>query len=84
MNLDKLHSLLDDQYNWPDHYTFKFVGKDEHRDQLTEVIGLAPTNERPSSSGKYISYSFQIKINASHEVIEIYKKVSVISGIITL
>lgn len=84
MNLDKLQSLLDDQYTWPSIYKFKFVGNDSHREDLTELVGQKPCQERPSKSGKYISYTFNVEISASDEVITIYQKVSKLSGIMSL
>lgn len=84
MDFDKLKNLLDDQYDWPSEYTFKFVGQDHHRDELAKHVGEDAHKEQPSKSGKYISYTFKITISSSDEVIEIYKKVSSISGIISL
>lgn len=84
MDFQKLIDLLESQYSWPDHYMFKFIAKPEHRDQLILCVGNIPTDERPSSSGKYVSYTFTVRILKTHEVIEIYQKVSTISGIISL
>ena len=84
MNLDKLQSLLDDQYEWPSTYKFKFVGNEENRCELTDIIGQEPCQERPSRTGKYISFTFNVKITESQEVITIYQKVSKISGIMSL
>lgn len=84
MDFQKLIELLDSQYQWPEHYMFKFIGKAEHRDQLIALVGNIPHEERPSSNGKYVSYTFHVRITRTHEVIEIYKKVGTISGIISL
>jgi putative lipoic acid-binding regulatory protein len=84
MDYSKLQDLLDSEYEWPANYQFKFVGNESHREDLTNAVGVAPHKERPSSSGKYISFTFVVEIKASHEVISIYKKVSQISGIISL
>lgn len=84
MDYSKLLDLLDSEYEWPANYQFKFVGNESHRDELTAAVGAKPSKERPSSSGKYISYTFIVEIKESNEVISIYKKVSKISGIISL
>lgn len=84
MDFSKLQDLLDSQYTWPDKYSFKFVGNEGHRDELIKVIGTEPSNERPSKSGKYISFTFTVEILKSEDVITIYKNVSKISGIISL
>ncbi len=84
MNLDKLESLLDDQYEWPSTYKFKFVGNEGHRDELTDIIGQKPCKENASRTGKYISFTFNVQIQESSEVISIYQKVSKLSGIMSL
>lgn len=84
MNLDKLESLLDDQYDWPSVYKFKFVGNDDHRQDLTDIVGQKPCKENASRNGKYISFTFNVKITETTEVISIYKKVSKLSGIMSL
>lgn len=84
MDFQKLIELLDSQYIWPDHYMFKFISKAEHREQLIFLVGNIPSEERPSSNGKYTSYTFHVLITKTSEVIEIYEKVSTISGIISL
>lgn len=84
MDLSKLQSLLDDQYEWPSQYKFKFVGNDTHRQLLSDAVGTKPHHERPSNSGKYISYTFNVTVNSSQEVISIYQEVAKISGIISL
>jgi len=84
MDFTKLQGLLDSEYEWPANYQFKFVGNETHREELSAAVGVAPSKERPSSSGKYISYTFVVSIKESKEVISIYEKVSKISGIISL
>ena len=84
MDFTKLRGLLDNEYNWPQKYTFKFVGTPEHRAPLSDCLGQEPCQERASRSGKYISFTFHIEITATHEVISIYEEVAKISGIISL
>lgn len=84
MDYSKLLDLLNSEYEWPAKYQFKFVGNDSHREDLVEAVGESPAKERPSSSGKYISYTFHVEITESEEVISIYQKVAKISGIISL
>ena len=84
MDFDKLRSLLENQYEWPQIYTFKFVGTPENKTQLIVCVGQAPCQERPSRSGKYVSYTFNVTISSTDEVISIYEEVIKISGIISL
>jgi hypothetical protein len=36
MDMTKFKTLLDDQMNWPEYYTFKFVVKAEHKDHALD------------------------------------------------
>lgn len=80
----KLKNLLNEQYQWPAVYTFKFiVGPDD----VQKVIDLIDPHEhslKESRSGKYISVTAKKMIQKTHEVIEIYKSVSSIEGVISL
>jgi putative lipoic acid-binding regulatory protein len=84
MDLTKLKQLLEDQYDWPANYTFKFVGNADHKEQLCECVGQDPHKEQPSRTGKYISYTFVVEITETEEVLTIYREVSKISGIMSL
>ncbi len=84
MDVNKFRSLLNDQINWPDHYTFKFVTKTESKDKLIEVLSGHQCSEKLSRNGKYTSVTSRKILNSADEVIEVYQKVSKVEGVISL
>ncbi|MFG1499450.1 DUF493 family protein [Halobacteriovorax sp. XZX-3] len=84
MDLTKLKALLDDQYEWPAVYNFKFIGNETNRDELIMAVGEKPHHEKPSKTGKYISFTFNVKCNSSDEVLTIYERVGRLHGILAL
>ena len=80
----KFKQLLDDYYEWPTPYLYKFVLP---RNKLTELELIFPFEElkvRPSSKGHYVSVSLIRLTKSSEEIIEIYRKVSQIEGTLIL
>ena len=75
---------LNEHYTWPSLYLFKFIilaGQEEH------VYSLMPEAQfklNPSANGKYVSVTFEIKMQHAEAVVEIYKKASLIKGLIAL
>lgn len=84
MNFDKLESLINEQMNLPDYYSFKFVVKDEHKTSLLEHLVDHEVTEKTSRTGKYTSITSRKLFKSSEEIITVYKKVSRIEGIISL
>ena len=73
---------------WPSEYLYKFIipNVEERIQQLQKVFdnkGAAITTKK-SSSGNYISFSVNLRLNNPDEVIKIYKEVSTIEGIVSL
>ena len=78
-------SLLDEQYQFPCCYTFKFVVA---ANKKTDVMGLlgegVMIEERSSKMGKYIGLTFSQIVQSSEEVIATYRRISSIEGVISL
>lgn len=84
MDFSKFEQLLDDQITWPNKYTFKFITKTEQIELLRDALTEHDIQERASRNGKYTSISSRKIVNSSKEVIEIYKEIGKIEGVITL
>ncbi len=82
--LTSFREKLDEHYQWPALYIFKFIvpkGKEQ------EVKGLFPnrtTTDKPSKKGNYTSLSIEMVMPSSDSVIEVYEKASRIEGIVAL
>ena len=75
---------LDDQLTWPNNYSFKFITKTVRKNQLIELLSDHKIEEKLSKNGKYTSVTSRKILNCSDEVIEVYKKVGQVEGVITL
>ncbi|HHL53484.1 MAG TPA: DUF493 domain-containing protein [Flammeovirgaceae bacterium] len=82
---DKFRDLLNQEYEWPARYTYKFIVPVA---QATAVSALfdsaADISSRQSSGGKYTSLTIHALVQDADEVIAIYQAAAVIPGIISL
>jgi len=83
---DKLRDLLKEQ-NYPSVYFFKFIVKAED-DKMVDIKRCfeetAEFSTRPSKTGKYVSVSIKEMMLSTEDIIERYKAVNKIEGVIAL
>lgn len=75
---------LDMHYAWPALYIYKFIvptGQEEH---VKKLFPQHTATEKLSKQGNYTSVTIQAMMQSSDAVIEMYKKASVIEGIVAL
>jgi putative lipoic acid-binding regulatory protein len=84
MDMTKFKTLLDEQVNWPEIYTFKFVVKTDKKDQITTLLEEHSIEEKYSAKGNYVSITSKKMMSSSDEVVAVYHKLSTIEGVITL
>ena len=76
---------LDRHYAWPALYMFKFIVPADKKDELRQLFPLhITTTEKTSGKGNYISLTYQMMMPSSESVVEVYKKVAVIEGVVAL
>lgn len=80
----KLKMVLDETVEFPTEYLFKFIVPVAEVHQVLFILQGMDIDERASSGGKYISVSARKVFDSSDEIIKIYKRMSVIKGIISL
>jgi len=84
----RFHQQLSESTSWPSRYVFKFIvpTSEDKINQLTHMFQmLAPKiSTNVSSNGKYTSVTLEAQIASADLVIEKYKQVSEIEGIISL
>lgn len=82
-----LKSKLEDQFDWPQPYLFKFIIPSDNK-KLALVEALfgenAQVTTRQSKSNKFTSVSAKEVMISPEEVITVYKKASKIEGIMSL
>jgi hypothetical protein len=84
MENDKFRALLDESYQWPDYYEFKFIIKTENKAQILELLHGFTIHETPSKKGNYTSISARKLVKSTEEVIQVYEKIGHIKGVIPL
>ena len=84
----KLNSELEKTTVFPSEYLYKFIlpATQEKREAIRAVFKdtQATIEEKPSSTGKYISYSIRLEVQDPDQVIAYYQKAGEIEGIISL
>lgn len=83
-NYQNFKELLDEQYQWPTTYLFKFVSPLDKIEKLEEIFEGQDIAKRPSRTGKFISLTISSAMNSSDEVVSVYKEVNSIQGVIPL
>lgn len=82
--LFKLKLVMDETIEFPTEYLFKFIVPANEAHHIVLILLGLDVDERASSNGKYISVSGKGIFHTSDEIIEIYKRASVVQGIISL
>lgn len=85
MNNGRLVELLDSEHQFPGDFSFKFLIKAAHRQQLIDLLGKKGSIDfKESRKGNYLSFTYVVKVQNGSEVLAIYEKVKIIPGLISL
>lgn len=80
----KLRLVLDETVEFPTEYLFKFIVPKAEVHHVIALLDGLDIEEKSSSNGNYISVSARKTFDTSEEIINIYKKVSTIKGLLAL
>jgi len=84
---DKLHKLklvINETVEFPTEYYFKLIDTVAEIHQILFILQEMDIVQKASSNGNYISVSGKKMVTHSDEIIIVYKRASVIKGIISL
>jgi hypothetical protein len=82
---ESLRLKLDRHYAWPSLYIFKFIVPAQKQDDLRKLFPRHVTaTVKHSEKGNYVSLTYLMMMPSSESVIEVYKRVSVIEGLVAL
>lgn len=84
MSHEKFKDLLDQSYQWPDYYEFKFIIKTQEKHQVEGLLPGFTINETVSAKGNYTSISARKLMKSTQEVLEVYELISKVKGVISL
>lgn len=79
-----LRDRLEQQGAWPAAYTFKFVVPAASRTLAIELLGDPQPGERPSRNGRYVGLTSRRTMADADAVIEVYRALAAVPGIISL
>ena len=82
--LVKLQLVLDETTKFPSIYLYKFIVPVTQVQKILSVLENMEIEQKASSNGNWISVSARAIMQNSNEIIAIYKKASVIQGVISL
>lgn len=80
---DGLRERLAEQ-SFPCKYMFKFITSEAKLSEINPFFQDAEVNTKESSKGKYISYTAIVMAVSADEIIDRYKSLSHIEGLISL
>jgi len=83
-NYKSFKATLEEEYNFPAQYIFKFIVKTESKKNILELLPGAKKSERVSKNGNFISITLSQIMKNSEEIVYIYEKASKIKGVISL
>ena len=81
---NRLQQKLDEQFNWPTIYMFKFIAPIEQLNEVLDLFSKAETETKVSSKGNYVSVTSTPLMLNSDKVIEKYREAEKIEGIVAL
>jgi putative lipoic acid-binding regulatory protein len=82
--LRRFQEKLDEGTKWPSRYLFKFIVPQAKRTELLAVFDGATTSLRDSKNGKYVGFTAEIEMPSGSAVVDVYRRVSQIEGVISL
>jgi putative lipoic acid-binding regulatory protein len=80
----KLRLVLDETVEFPTEYLFKFIVPKSEVHHVLALLDGMEIDEKVSAQGNYVSVSAKKIFDSSDEIIQTYKKVGVIKGLIAL
>ena len=85
---ERLKTQLEDNNAWPSNYLYKFIipTNQDKSNQITKIFDNtgAVIESKKSKNGKYTSVSIMVNMASPDAVIEKYKEVTKIEGVISL
>ena len=80
---ENLRSFLE-KMKWPSIYAFKFIGKEEDIRRIQYLFESADISFRHTPKKTYVGFTAKMMMLDAESVINIYKDVSKVKGIISL
>ena len=83
-NIKSFKNTLDQEYNFPCEYSFKFIVKNDFKEDVISLLPKPKKNIKISKKGKYVSITLSSIIKNADEIVYIYDEAAKINSIISL
>ena len=83
-SIESFREKLDQEYDWPALYTFKFIVPVKNREVVKEIFHNHTVVEKESSNGNYVSITAKVMAQSSDYIINIYLEANKVEGVISL
>lgn len=80
----KFRELLDQNHQWPDFYTWKFIVKVDSHHRVVAMLEGHEITIKTSEKGNYISITSRKFVTSTDEVMEVYRLIASIPGVMSL
>ena len=81
---EQLRETLERLHAWPGPYTFKFVLPSARVADVREAVPGLPFAERASQNGRYVSLSATVQAGVVDEILDVYRAIDGIPGVVSL
>jgi len=75
---------LEQEHTWPSLYRFKFIVPKDKETELLNRFSSMDFSSKSSSGGKYLSFTAEVLIDSTDQVIQVYEQANKIEGLIAL
>ena len=75
---------LENQYDWPSLYIFKFIVPTNKKDDIIKIFAKHDVSEKQSSKGNYISITTKVMASSSDIIVDYYLEANKVEGVIAL
>ncbi|HIF48829.1 MAG TPA: DUF493 family protein [Cytophagales bacterium] len=83
-NIESFKKTLDQEYNFPCEYSFKFIVTNDSKEDVISLLPEAKKNIKISKKGKYVSITLSSIMKSADEIVYIYDEAAKINSIISL
>ena len=83
-SFDSLRQRLDECHDFPCSFVFKFIVPKDKTSEMEGLLAGFPYSSRDSKTGKYVSYTADLEMASSEDVVRFYQAAAHIEGLIAL
>ncbi len=81
---ERFIALLEESHTWPDYYSFKFIVAVPLKGEVVAQLDGHEIQLKFSENSNYVSITSRKLIQNTDEVIEVYRRISKIPGVMSL